>query len=82
VFMVPDGFGRVQRRERGHRKFIVITANIILFTTLHNSDRVIDNRPTFGGSRTWRGTIIAVRDSPEGPFLADESDGLCRRRIS
>jgi beta-xylosidase len=46
-----------------------------LFVTLHNSDRVIDRPPDAWRVTHMRGTIIAVSDSPEGPFVPMKTDG-------
>lgn len=39
-----------------------------LFVTLHNQERVLDGEPIQGYNQHWRGTVIAVSDSPAGPF--------------
>jgi len=39
-----------------------------LFTTLHNQGKVIATPPAVWRTNYMRGTVIAVSDSPEGPF--------------
>lgn len=39
-----------------------------LFVTLHHNDRLLEGEPIQGYTKHWRGTVIAVSDTPEGPF--------------
>ncbi|WP_411348553.1 glycoside hydrolase family 43 protein [Paenibacillus sp. WLX2291] len=45
-----------------------------LFVTLHNKERMLDGEPIQGYDKHWRGTVIAVSDSPAGPFLMNNSE--------
>jgi beta-xylosidase len=46
-----------------------------LFTTLHNPEKVIAEPPAVWRKTHMRGTVIAVSDSPEGPFKLLKTDG-------
>jgi hypothetical protein len=85
VFTVPDGLwanpGQGAWAPEVHR----YNGRFYLLVTLHNLDRIIDrpDESTRTGDRpanVWvathmRGTIIAVADSPEGPFVPMQTDG-------
>ncbi|WP_199614596.1 glycoside hydrolase family 43 protein [Paenibacillus alkalitolerans] len=45
-----------------------------LFVTLHNNDRPLEGAPVNGYAKHWRGTVIAVSESPEGPFKLLKED--------
>lgn len=46
-----------------------------LFTTLHNSGKIIASPPEVWRTNSMRGTVIAVSQSPEGPFTLLKTDG-------
>jgi hypothetical protein len=67
VFVVPDDAWASQSgwapevHEYGGRFY--------LFTTLHNRDKILAEPPEVVETTYARGTIIAVGDSPDGPFV-------------
>jgi beta-xylosidase len=84
VFTVPDGIWASPTQGAWAPEVHRYNGKFYLFVTLHNSDRVIDrpDESTRVGDRpanVWvathmRGTIIAVADSPEGPFVPMKMD--------
>lgn len=73
VFSVPEGFwaeqgGWAPEVHAYHGKFY-------LFTTLHNDKKPLPQPLPVGHETYMRGTIIAVADSPDGPFTAVKNDG-------
>jgi beta-xylosidase len=74
VFTVPEGFwaeqgGWAPEVHEYHGKFY-------LFTTLHNESKPLPQPGRSVGRATYmRGTIIAVADSPDGPFVPTKTDG-------
>jgi len=75
VFLVPDGIWANPAQGAWAPEVHHYNGKYYLFTTLHNSDRVIDQPPDVWRVTHMRGTIIAVADSPEGPFVPMKSDG-------
>jgi len=75
VFLIPDGMwanpGEGAWAPEVHR----YQGKYLLFVTLHNSERVIDRPPDVWRVTHMRGTIIAVADGPEGPFVPLKLDG-------
>ena len=74
VFTVPDAFwaedGGWAPEVHAYR------GKFYLLTTLHNEKKVLAQTGRPVGHPTYmRGTIIAVSDSPEGPFVPVKSDG-------
>lgn len=69
VFMVPDGTWANPTQGAWAPEVHRYNDRFYLFVTLHNSDRVIDRPPDAWRITHMRGTIIAVADSPEGPFV-------------
>lgn len=45
-----------------------------LFTTLHNKNKIIAKPPKVWRTNIMRSTVIAVSDSPEGPFILVKKD--------
>jgi len=74
VFMIPDGMwanpGEGAWAPEVHR----YDGKYYLFVTLHNSERVIDRPPDVWRVTHMRGTITAVADAPEGPFVPLQMD--------
>jgi beta-xylosidase len=73
VFTVPENFwaengGWAPEVHEYHGRFY-------LFTTLHNESKKIPQPLPAGHDTYMRGTIIAVSDSPDGPFTPVKSDG-------
>lgn len=74
VFTVPEGFWAEQGAwapevHEYHGKFY-------LFATFHNEGKPLPQPGRPVGRPTYmRGTIIAVADSPDGPFVPTKSDG-------
>lgn len=73
VFTVPEGFwaeqgGWAPEVHAYHGKFY-------LFTTLHNDKKPLPQPLPVGHETYMRGTIIAVADSPDGPFVPLKNDG-------
>jgi beta-xylosidase len=73
VFTVPEGFwaeqgGWAPEVHEYHGKFY-------LLTTLHNDKRTLPQEIPLGHETYMRGTMIAVSDSPDGPFVPVKSDG-------
>ncbi len=73
VFTVPEGFWAEQggwapevHEYRGR---------FYLLTTLHNDKKPLPQEIPLGHETYMRGTIIAVSDSPDGPFVPVKSDG-------
>jgi hypothetical protein len=75
VFLVPDGMWANPREGAWAPEVHHYNGKFYLFTTLHNSERVIDRPPDVWRETHMRGTIIAVSDSPEGPFTPLKTDG-------
>jgi beta-xylosidase len=75
VFVCPDGSWADPPQRAWAPEVHLYKGRYYLFTTLHNPDRPIAKenvdppRPTF-----MRSTIIAVSDSPEGPFKMIKTD--------
>jgi beta-xylosidase len=74
VFSVPDGMWANPREGAWAPEVHRYRGKFYLFVTLHNSDRVIDRPPDVWRVTHMRGTIIAVADSPEGPFVPVKTD--------
>jgi beta-xylosidase len=75
VFLIPDGIWANPRQGAWAPEVHRYNGKYYLFVTLHNSDRIIDRPPDVWRLTHMRGTIIAVADSPEGPFTPLKSDG-------
>lgn len=75
VFQVPDGTWANPREGAWAPEVHHYNGRYYLFTTLHNSDRVIDKPPDTWRVTHMRGTVTAVADSPEGPFTLLKTNG-------
>ncbi len=75
VFTVPDGTWANPREGAWAPEVHRYQGRYYLFTTLHNSDRVIDQPPAVWRVTHMRGTVIAAADSPEGPFSLLNTNG-------
>lgn len=75
VFAVPDGMWASPTQGAWAPEVHRYNGKYYLFVTLHNSDRVIDRPPEVWRVTHMRGTITAVADSPEGPFVPLKTDG-------
>jgi hypothetical protein len=75
VFTVPDGTWASPTQGAWAPEVHRYNGRYYLFVTLHNSERVIDRPPDAWRVTHMRGTIIAVADSPEGPFVPMKTDG-------
>ena len=73
VFTVPENFWAEQGgwAPEVHQ----YKGKFYLFTTLHNDKKPLPQPLPVGHDTYMRGTIIAVADSPEGPFIPVKSDG-------
>jgi beta-xylosidase len=75
VFLIPDGIWAKPNQGAWAPEVHRYNGKYYLFVTLHNSERVIDRPPDAWRVTHMRGTIIAVADSPEGPFTPLKPDG-------
>ena len=75
VFLIPDGIWANPTQGAWAPEVHRYHGKYYLFVTLHNSDRVIDRPPDTWRVTHMRGTIIAVADTPEGPFMPLKTDG-------
>ncbi len=73
VFTVLEGFWA----EQGGWALEVhaYKGRFYLLTTLHNDKKTLPQELPLGHETYMRGTIIAVSDSPDGPFVPMKSDG-------
>jgi beta-xylosidase len=74
VFTVPDDSWAAPRVDAWAPEVHAFHGKYYLFTTLHNPEKAL---PTLVPSRpnSMRATMIAVSDSPEGPFVLTKKDG-------
>lgn len=68
VFTVPDEIWAHPQHGAWAPEVHEYQGRFYLFVTLHNEDRRLEGEPVNGYAKHWRGTVIAVSDSPEGPF--------------
>lgn len=73
VFSVPEGFWAEQGGWAP--EVHAYKGRFYLLTTLHNDKKPIPQPLPLGHETYARGTIIAVADSPDGPFTPVRSDG-------
>ena len=73
VFTVPEGFWAEQGGWAP--EVHAYKGKFYLFTTLHNEKKEIPQPIPLGHTTYMRGTIIAVSDTPDGPFLPVKTDG-------
>ncbi len=75
VFTVPDGTWANPTEGAWAPEVHEYKGMFYLFTTLHNSQRIIAEPPAVWKTNHMRGTCIAVSDSPEGPFKLLKTNG-------
>ncbi|ANF94997.1 glycoside hydrolase family 43 protein [Paenibacillus bovis] len=68
VFAIPDDVWAHPQHGAWAPEVHEYEGRYYLFVTLHNNERALAGEPVHGYSRHWRGTVIAVSDSPTGPF--------------
>jgi len=68
VFAIPDGVWAHPQHGAWAPEVHEYEGRYYLFVTLHNNERPLAGEPVHGYSKHWRGTVMAVSDSPEGPF--------------
>ncbi|HEX9048511.1 MAG TPA: family 43 glycosylhydrolase, partial [Verrucomicrobiae bacterium] len=68
VFTLPDGTWADANHAAWAPEVHEYKNRFYLFTTLHNPEKVIAQPPEVWRINHMRGTVIAVSDSPEGPF--------------
>ncbi|OMF23255.1 glycoside hydrolase [Paenibacillus sp. FSL H8-0548] len=68
VFTIPDGIWANPQHGAWAPEVHTYNGRYYLFVTLHNNDRKLEGEGHGGYRLHWRGTVIAVSDSPEGPF--------------
>jgi beta-xylosidase len=74
AFLVPDGTWANPQTSAWAPEVHFYKGKYYLFTTLHNPDKIISPGLMGGHPRNMRSTIIAVSDSPEGPFRMLKAD--------
>jgi Beta-xylosidase len=74
VFTVPDDIWAHPQHGAWAPEVHEYQGRFYLFVTLHNEDRRLEGEPVNGYAKHWRGTVIAVSDSPEGPFEVWKKD--------
>ncbi|MEV5026131.1 glycoside hydrolase family 43 protein [Paenibacillus sp. LPE1-1-1.1] len=75
VFTVPDGVWAHPQHGAWAPEVHEYNGRYYLFVTLHNNDRRLEGEPVNGFSKHWRGTVISVSESPEGPFRLLKDEG-------
>ncbi len=68
VFTVPENSWAHPQHGAWAPEVHAYKGRYYLFVTLHNQERKLDGEPVQGYEKHWRGTVIAVSDSPAGPF--------------
>lgn len=68
VFTIPDNVWAHPMHGTWAPEVHVYKGRFYLFVTLHNESRPLEESNTIPMPKHWRGTVIAVSDSPEGPF--------------
>jgi len=75
VFLVPDGVWANPMHGTWAPEVHEYKGRYYLFVTLHNNDKIIAEPPKVWRINHMRGTVIAVGDSPAGPFKLLKEDG-------
>ena len=75
AFAIPDGVWADPQHGAWAPEVHEYQGQYALFVTLHNEARPLDGDPVQGYARHWRGTAVAVSDSPEGPFELLDAEG-------
>lgn len=68
VFAIPDGVWAHPQHGAWAPEVHAYNGRFYLFVTLHNNDLPLEGEGNGGYRLQWRGTAVAVADSPEGPF--------------
>jgi len=68
VFTVPDNTWAHPLHGTWAPEVHAYKGRFYLFVTLHNGERPLENNNAIPMPKHWRGTAIAVSDSPSGPF--------------
>ncbi|MGV7119017.1 glycoside hydrolase family 43 protein [Paenibacillus kyungheensis] len=68
VFTVPEDSWAHPQHGAWAPEVHAYQGRYYLFVTLHHQDRPLEGEPVQGYAKHWRGTVIAVSDSPTGPF--------------
>ncbi|MDQ8737182.1 glycoside hydrolase family 43 protein [Paenibacillus sp. LHD-38] len=68
VFTVPDGVWANPQHGAWAPEVHAYGGRYYLFVTLHNNERPLEGEGHGGYPLHWRGTVIAVSDSLDGPF--------------
>jgi beta-xylosidase len=75
VFTVPDGVWADPQHGTWAPEVHEYQGRFYLFVTLHNRNRPLPETNAIPLPKHWRGTSIAVSDSPAGPFELLKTDG-------
>jgi len=75
VFTVPDGAWADPEQGAWAPEVHAYKGRFYLFVTLHNPGKVLAAPPKAWRTTFARGTVIAVSDSPDGPFTLMKTDG-------
>ena len=68
VFTVPENSWAHPQHGAWAPEVHAYKGRYYLFVTLHHQERKLEGEPVQGYEKHWRGTVIAVSDSPAGPF--------------
>ncbi|ACT01625.1 glycoside hydrolase family 43 protein [Paenibacillus sp. JDR-2] len=68
VFTIPDGIWANPKHGAWAPEVHAYNGRYYLFVTLHNNDKKLEGQGNGGYPLQWRGSVIAVSDSLEGPF--------------
>ncbi|MHA7963215.1 glycoside hydrolase family 43 protein [Paenibacillus sp. CAU 1782] len=74
VFEVPDDIWANPQHGAWAPEVHLYEGRYHLFVTLHNNDRSLHGEGYGGYPLQWRGSVIAVADSPLGPFQLTKRD--------
>lgn len=74
VFTVPDDGWAHPQHGAWAPEVHAYRGRYYLFITLHNRDKALPESNAIPMPKHWRGTVIAVGDSPEGPFELIKTD--------
>jgi hypothetical protein len=68
VFSIPDDSWAHPQHGAWAPEVHEYKGRYYLLVTLHHHDRLLEGEPIQGYTKHWRGTSIAVSETPEGPF--------------
>ncbi|WP_322907091.1 glycoside hydrolase family 43 protein [Paenibacillus campi] len=68
VFEIPDTSWAHPQHGAWAPEVHAYKGRYYLFVTLHHEGRSLEGEPIQGYTKHWRSTVIAVSDTPEGPF--------------